>query len=474
MLKKSFLYFLLLTAFYIGKAQKVSKISSQTHRELIQVDEPFTAIVIKTDSFLGMQVSVTLNAEEVIIPFDPDAPDFSYFISLPDPVAQATIKVHSEAQYQLFLINTGAAPALEGSSRYHQDECSFPFQAVRQSEWRSGLNAPDYTRSFTNVQHVVVHHSAGSNTSTNYTQVVRDIYTFHTEINGWSDIGYNYLVAQDGTIYAGRDPGSDGEQDNVLGAHFCGSNSTTMGICLLGNFQTAKPTHYAWNALQHITAFKLKKENLDPLEVYGHSLGDLGTIIGHRDGCSTYCPGDNLYAQMDDLRLTVGEMLDSCKEEVHFLDFSLSNSTPEPGEEVLVTNKSEGYENFKWIFEGGIPDTAFWVGAGSVKYLLPGNFDVQLIGFKKNHSDTLIFKDVISVKAAPVIHPNPANSTGIIHISSNEDPAEVTLYGLSGISHKLPQTDAHSFLIPDLKGGLYLIEFKVSGERYYEKILIND
>ena len=66
----------------------------------------------------------------------------------------------------------------------------------------------------------MVHHSAGSNTNSNYTQVVRDIYLYHTQVNGcWSDIGYNYLVAQDGSIYNGRDPGAL-EQDDVLGRSF--------------------------------------------------------------------------------------------------------------------------------------------------------------------------------------------------------------------------------------------------------------
>jgi len=199
-------------------------------------------------------------------------------------------------------------------------DCDYTFEAVLQSSWRSGLLAPQYSRSFTDVTHLIIHHSAESDTNTNYTQVVRDIYLYHTEVNGWSEIGYNFLVAQDGTIFNGRDP-EKGDQDNVRGAHFCGANTNTMGICLLGNFETTQPSLTNLKSLEAILTFKANKEKIDPLASCQHSKGFLPNIAGHRDGCATLCPGENIYRQLGDIRSSVANQLDDCGEGNYFFRF---------------------------------------------------------------------------------------------------------------------------------------------------------
>lgn len=182
---------------------------------------------------------------------------------------------------------------------------------VPQADWREGLPAPTYTRATTAVEHVIVHHSATYNNLTNYENVVRNIYLFHTQDNGWSDIGYNYLIAQDGTIFKGRSAGAQWvKNDNIRGAHFCGKNSNTMGICLLGNYETAQPADTAVASLVKLTAWKLNKENLDPYGESAHpTSANLATIAGHRNGCATACPGDNLYARLNEIRDSVADYL---------------------------------------------------------------------------------------------------------------------------------------------------------------------
>ena len=173
--------------------------------------------------------------------------------------------------------------------------------------WRAGLPPPSYSRTITSVEHVIVHHSATYNDLTNYENVVRNIYLFHTQDRGWSDIGYNYLIAQDGTIFEGRSAGADTEEnDNVMGAHFCGQNSRTMGVCLLGSYSTAEPTDTAIASLVKLTAWKLAKEGLEPDGERSHPANPaLPTIAGHRNGCATECPGDNVYARLDEIRASV-------------------------------------------------------------------------------------------------------------------------------------------------------------------------
>lgn len=193
------------------------------------------------------------------------------------------------------------------------DPCEEP-EVIPQSDWREGLPEPDYTRSYNEVAHLIVHHSATSNNLTNYRNVVRNIYLYHTEVNGWSDIGYNYLIAPDGKLFAGRDPGS-GEQDNVRGAHFCGQNARTMGICLLGDYTQTEPREAALQSLEKLLSWKSYKEGIEAIAEYPHPANSsLPVIAGHQDGCATACPGRHVYEKLPVLRLAVQQNLQDCEE----------------------------------------------------------------------------------------------------------------------------------------------------------------
>ena len=195
-----------------------------------------------------------------------------------------------------------------------QDECSQPAM-VDQSVWREGLPEPLYNRSFTVTENIIIHHSATSNELNDYTNIVRNIYLYHTQGNGWSDIGYNYLIAPDGTIFKGRDPG-DGKQDQVIGAHFCGKNSTTMGVCLMGTYSNIPPSDETLTALSQLLAWKTGKDKLDPFGIDPHPLNaSLPVIAGHRDGCSTECPGQETYERLSEIRYETAETSEQCGEE---------------------------------------------------------------------------------------------------------------------------------------------------------------
>lgn len=151
--------------------------------------------------------------------------------------------------------------------------------------------------STTKVTHLIVHHSAGTNSSSDWAAVVRSIWDFHVNVNLWSDIGYNWLIDPNGVIYEGRG-------DNILGAHFCGTNTGTTGVCVMGNFMTIAPSAAAVNSLKELFAWKACEAGVAPLgAAYHPSSGKtLHVISGHRDGCSTSCPGDLLYPLLPALR----------------------------------------------------------------------------------------------------------------------------------------------------------------------------
>ncbi|GJM31197.1 MAG: hypothetical protein DHS20C18_01980 [Saprospiraceae bacterium] len=165
-------------------------------------------------------------------------------------------------------------------------------------DWCPDGDCPEHPDpAFTQVTHLIVHHSAGSNTASDWAAVVRSIWDFHVNGNGWSDIGYNWLVAPTGKVYLGRG-------NNIIGAHFCGMNTGTMGVCVMGDFTEVVPTDDAQTSLANLLSWKACNENIDPLGISYHasSGGNLINIAGHRDGCATQCPGNSFYPLMDNIR----------------------------------------------------------------------------------------------------------------------------------------------------------------------------
>lgn len=161
----------------------------------------------------------------------------------------------------------------------------------------SGTCPPDATPVSTNPTHLIIHHSAGTNASNDWAAVVRAIWDFHTGVNGWDDVGYNWLIDPNGVLYEGRG-------DDRLGAHFCGTNGATMGVCMLGDYTNITPTDEAKATLAHLMAWKSCDINVDPLGTAFHSGSGLQLmrISGHRDGCATACPGDSFYPQLPEVR----------------------------------------------------------------------------------------------------------------------------------------------------------------------------
>jgi hypothetical protein len=100
----------------------------------------------------------------------------------------------------------------------------------------------------------------------------------------------------------------EGRGDGVLGAHFSGTNSGTMGVCVIGNFETATPTNQAIDMLQDLIAWEATDKNIDVLAQSTHNASGLYlyNISGHRDsGSGTACPGDNLYNMLPSIRTAV-------------------------------------------------------------------------------------------------------------------------------------------------------------------------
>ena len=109
-----------------------------------------------------------------------------------------------------------------------------------------------------------VHHTASGNdyTEAQAPAIVRAIYYYHTQVMGWYDIGYNFLIDKYGTIYEGRYGSIAG---NVIGAQVLGFNVHSMGVALIGTYDTVSPTAAEVHSLEALLAWKLDLAHLDPL-----------------------------------------------------------------------------------------------------------------------------------------------------------------------------------------------------------------
>ena len=146
------------------------------------------------------------------------------------------------------------------------------------------LNFTDYEeRKLTEM--IVIHHAGfpdGDKDSS-----AEEIHKFHQEVNGWAGIGYHYVIRKDGTIEQGRKP-------LAVGAHALHHNKNSVGICVAGNFEVAKPNREQMDSLKLLTAWLCQKYKLNPMRK--------GVIVGHRNLNDTACPGENLYKRLDEIR----------------------------------------------------------------------------------------------------------------------------------------------------------------------------
>ena len=126
---------------------------------------------------------------------------------------------------------------------------------------------------------VVIHHTGNPRDDDLSTE---EINASH-QAQGWTCIGYHYVVRKDGTVEVGR-------PHWTVGAHAYGKNSHTIGIHVCGNFEIGEPTDAQIESLAMLLA------NL--CTDYGLPI-DRDHLVGHRELMETACPGRNLYEMMD-------------------------------------------------------------------------------------------------------------------------------------------------------------------------------
>src|SRR5581483_10992445 len=176
---------------------------------------------------------------------------------------------------------------------------------------------------FAPISKLIVHHTVTANNDPDPAQTVRAIYAYHTRSNGWNDIGYNFLVDQQGRIYEGRfarrygpgetPTGEDEAGRGVIGAHAKAVNPGTAGVALLGDYSGGyQPPAPALDALVRLLAWKAGRHDIDPkgaspFTAVDGSRRNFPNIAGHRDVGETGCPGGRLYERLPEIRQRVAD-----------------------------------------------------------------------------------------------------------------------------------------------------------------------
>jgi len=170
----------------------------------------------------------------------------------------------------------------------------------------------EVTKVSNNPDKIILHHSATSDGVTKDFDAIRN---YHKNVLGWSDIGYHYVIEKvKGQIWTFK-----GRDISKRGAHCRPENGTSIGVCIVGNYDENKLSKGQINALLDLQA-------------------ELETILGkklpihfHKEFSATTCPGKNITKdilaqpeeaeenesyfvtkeQMEEMKVMEGQLIDS-------------------------------------------------------------------------------------------------------------------------------------------------------------------
>ncbi len=174
-------------------------------------------------------------------------------------------------------------------------------------------------RSDVGLRHGIVHHTVNTNgyAPDEVPRMLRLIQSYHMDTRGWDDIGYNFVVDRFGRLWQAR----QGDiYEPITAGHTSGLNAESVGVAVLGTFTSTDPGQDVVDTLGKLLGWKLGLHGVDPLgytsvRSAGGDYAERGemvllrTISGHRDNQQTACPGNVLYARLDEIRTAASELV---------------------------------------------------------------------------------------------------------------------------------------------------------------------
>lgn len=176
------------------------------------------------------------------------------------------------------------------------------FRTVRKTAQENGKQlrwAHEYSPQ---VKVLAVHHTAikVNGDARSAVERVRALYQYHTVNRGWGDIGYHYLIDEDGQVYEGKAGGK-----GVVGGHAYCNNVGTVGIALMGNFTEEQPSQEQMKSLQWLIDHMGDVYDIETDATVRHHGITMPAVVGHGDLVSTDCPGYYVRETLDQVRSNV-------------------------------------------------------------------------------------------------------------------------------------------------------------------------
>ena len=306
----------------IENNSEIASLVSEAFPVTLSDPSPFLALSAKWQAEINPQAKLTISIRSSInkqdwsewqassLDGDPRTKAGLFFFPATSKFIQYKVEMEREQKHsapilknlKFRFISPGATP----KSFYEMA----PSSIVKRDAWfcPDGETAPKIRAQNSPVKHLIIHHTATNNSFEDFPAMVRCIWNFHAFTNGWRDLGYHYLIDPNGVIYEGKAGG-----DKSLGTHFSCANTGTLGIAMIGNYSSNKPSEKMIESLQILLSMKCKQLDLNPEGKSYHASTrlNLPTISGHREAneskagtvcAGTQCPGDSLYEMLPTIR----------------------------------------------------------------------------------------------------------------------------------------------------------------------------
>lgn len=111
---------------------------------------------------------------------------------------------------------------------------------------------------------IIIHHSLTPDKETVSWGAIR---RYHTEALKWKDIGYHFGIELIGDYYEVL----VGRLLTEVGAHTLGMNDKGIGICCVGNYDTAPPPEAMIEKLVLLVRWLMDVYHIPKSKVYGHN-----------------------------------------------------------------------------------------------------------------------------------------------------------------------------------------------------------
>jgi len=319
---------------------------------------------------------------------------------------------------------------------------------------------------------IIIHHTAGQLkdvtgddvlTKEDYEIMVRNLYIYHAKKLGWGDVGYNYIIDPLGTIYEGHRGGEGVEGGHTLRSALCnkdrfkngdeaiGFNQGTIGIALLGDYESENITVFARASLVKLVGYEAAIFGIDPAGSSAYRDAVYPNVGGHHDFDCTNCPGAQVVNILPQIRAEAknqaSALLGRMTRKATLVGQKNMTITLEPGEVKTVTLQYRNDGNTNWH---SFPGEGIYVGNSLAQANLSriGGFNLATAtGRDGGGTASFIQQYVTTYATTPIVPPGSVGVFAFTVTAPTRAQSEHTYVLASGNEGWFPETEVTITLI---------------------------